>query len=466
MASVGCEMLSLEPRPSVGSVYFSQAHALRWVMSSAADPVLLYREILSHALFFEVLIISDSHAIQNWQLMEMLPGGRFSGPCPGIDKLFRSGVIRLACRKDASLDATARGQIRRKVPVMVEGRLGQMTENFLHYADQLAELCSGQGFTFDAGQIKLADRILSDILDIDSVSSAYGIKSVRLRRTIAKTVESLADGGRLFAADLFNYPEKYPGPLAKQPHRQLIQRLATSAHACNFIVTFGLLPVVSPNSDDHIGATAFYERFVPEIRALGEEEDVLLAGEIVPMKVVPTVGPHSITRNGVERILRLRSMPEFRTLQERRSRLLRIYRESSAKADPVSRSNTINEEEQILWALARYLAKVAHEYGVTDSPENIPSGFLQKVAFATTRETEAFKENLAMENWFYVGIGGLITALVAMGVVPHAMLLATGGMFLTAFTERKRVISKLRQTRKIVDKASRLINLVHVSDVD
>ena len=456
MAATRISAIPLQPLPPQGSVYFSQAHGLRWLTTGVVDPLLLYREIISHALFFETLIISDSHGIQNWQLLEMLPGGQYAQSCPGVDRLFESGVIRIARRKHAALVDTANEQINRRVPVMIEGHLTKMDDRFMSYAERLAKVSSGKEFIYDAGAFKLDDLLLGHILDNDSVSHAYGITSVELRDEIIKVVEQLAKQGLVFAAELFNYPEDYPGYLSDPEKKLLVQKLATSAHCCNSVLSSGLLPVISPYSDDHNGAAALYEQFAPEIGNLGGEEEILLAGAVAPMQLVPLSGP--ISRSGVGPLLDLRARPEFKSLQERRAALLGVYRNSTASMMPGEADLHIAERD---WfeALVAHLAMVADRYNIQSFAREPASQFLRMLAIETARQREEVRENLGYLSPIAAGLAMLITPFVQAGIVPIAVLFGLGviSVELGVYTAERYV--NLRRQSRMVDKSSMLINL-------
>lgn len=382
----------LAPVPPIGSIYFSQAHSLRWLVSGRVGAQLLYREILSYALFFESLIISDSHAVGNWEILEMLPGGRFSAQCPNLQKLFRAGVLRIARRQGASLTEIAQGQIRRNTPVMVSGKLKQMDETFLRSADMLDTLAEEHEFTYSTQSLQLDNLLRSQVLDIDSVSEAYGLKSVRLRKEILHAIDELTKDGRLFASDLFNFRKK-TGALSYKSNIALVQRLATSTHSCNFAVSLGLLPSVSPNSDDHKGATTLLERFTPELGPMVSNEAELSDPTVAPTKLLPLRGEKDIARFGVEPILELRQRPEFKKLQKVRHDLFQSYREarSSESATNVEK-HILSARKKFAHVLIEFLATIGKEYGLTDAVDSSKSQYLRECLAESTRKIEALKE--------------------------------------------------------------------------
>jgi hypothetical protein len=457
---------ALTPAPSIGSIYFSQAHSLRWLVSGRVGAKLLYREILSYALFFESLIISDSHAVGNWEILEMLPGGRFSAQCPGVERLFRDGIVRIAKRKGASLAEVAQGQIRRKTPVMISGRLRQMDDTFLKSADLLDALSEEHEFTYSTHNLNLAKLLMSEVLDVNSVSEAYGLKSVRLRKEVLRTIDALTKDGPLFASDLFNFRTK-TGVLSEKPNISTIQRLATSTHSCNFAVSLGLLPSLSPNSDDHRGATALLERFTPELGPMVSNEEDLSDPTVAPTKILPLKGEQDISRFGIGPILQLRDRNEFRRLQRLRHELFQRFREGS------SRTNTTDVQKQVLaarkkfaQALIEFLALIAKTYGLPNTSDAPTSQYLRQCLAESTRKIDALKEFDMGVKYILPAIAAMLASLAPLGLVPHALLFATTGIYAATGTTAMMRLQQLKKERAKIEACSRVLNLAQTHPLD
>lgn len=459
-------LMRLQPEPPLGSIYFSQAHSLRWLSSERVGAQLLYREILSYALFFEALVISDSHAVGNWEILEMLPGGRFDRQCSGIDQLFKWGALRVARRVGPSLQEIAFGQMRRSTPVMVEGKLTKMTDSFLHAAERLQAICSKFEIVYDLTNLNLGSLLETEVLDVDSVCRAYGINSVRLRRAIAGAVRELTSDGPLFASDLFNFRTS-AGPLSESRNIALLQRLATSTHSCNFAISLGLLPSVSPNSDDHKGATALYERFTPEIGGLivdADEKDII-DPTLSPMKIIPTKGEQDFTERGVAPILKLRASSAFKNVQKYRERLFAEYRSyDSRPSSSLAPARLKDTHAKFAEAMVEYLTLVGNEYGITSGSSMPQSNYLATRLAATARNLERVKELDALGiKYILPAIAAIVTPLVMLGIAPQALLFATCGAYATTGAALLMRIKQLNKEREKIEKCSRVLNLVDKS---
>ncbi|MQC26613.1 MAG: hypothetical protein DWG76_04075 [Chloroflexi bacterium] len=334
----------------------------------------------------------------------------------------------------------------------------EMSEQFLRHSERLMRLSDGNEFYYDPREIQLAELILQNVLDSNSVSTAYGIKSAKTRMEIEKTVHKLQrTNGRLLASELFRFPEKQSGPLSNAKNKELVQILATSAHSCAMPLTFELMPTMSPHSDDFRGAIALYQNFVPQIQKIRTDQDAFKKGALDPSILIPSDGK-DLTKMGVEPILRLRQTKEFRRLQLERKKLLDFY--DSKNAGQLVVPEEMEQETAFGKALANYLARILEEYNLKWLPaENPESAVLKRLIYETDNKITEIMTEISTAGTLYAGVASVLTVLAAFGVVPLAMMLAGGGIVTAGVLNRRRVLKHLRSDRKDFNKASSLVNI-------
>ncbi len=446
-----------KPNLPLGSVYFAQMHALRWPDRTTEHCLqLLYEEILGHALFYRTLVITDSHAIQNWWLMQLLD---YPNRFPGIQEFLEKGILKIVKREGKSLEQIAQNQLR-KVPVIIEGRYAKLDSTFVKHAKRLDTLTKESSAEFQLTVMDLQSRVVRDVLLDPIVRTAYRIPEPVLK-DLLKEIERMVrnnDQGILNARELFDLPEKKPRTFSKLANE--IRWLATSVHSLNFPLSYGIPPVISPAAYDHEGAMALVSKFMPRAD-LTEPPDDLFTPFRNPEYSASALTKFLLTYKD---ILALRETEEFAALQSSLATLLNVVRISD------SPNNQIHQQrEAAYWDIANYLARISEHLilGGTD-PGTTSSEWIRSKAHQIKaavekieKDFETFYKDLEVAQYILLALS---TTLCFFGVIPTVALLILSIPLPVVYQLRRKEFQEqqreLNNRLSILANTSRLVNIV------
>jgi hypothetical protein len=255
-----------------GSIYFSQMHSLLWQgHDEHVAQKRLYREILLYGLHNTSLVISDSHALQNSWLRNLLKDTQHF---PGLKDLFSEGVILIAKRADNGRKMSLLELFEKqkgKAPVIIHNTEDVMKEDFREHAETLEKL-SDQAERryhlsplFDTGALDLAS-LMKYVLMEPKIFEKYNIDA-ELAKIILDRFPTFYDNDKKFMAQmLYAFPEQreYKERFGAS-QAQNIKKLATSIHSCNFVLTYHIPTSTSTAAFDTNGVMALYENYMREI---------------------------------------------------------------------------------------------------------------------------------------------------------------------------------------------------------
>ncbi len=265
--------------PPEGSSYFSQMHALRWRglrQDDVADR--LYSEILLQSLQSPAIIITDSHAVQNTWMRDLLDNHE---KYKEIRKFVSAGIILIAKRRAGNsndgtpLVVTAENQ-KGKAPVVINGKEEPMPLGFASHAPILDELTKNVANTpvYDIETLDLKAR-MKKVFNNPEICKNYGITR---KSGIAEKLDEMIEthyfdkDGFFMAAKLYNLPDDDPYFAG---FSDSIKGLATSVHSCNFAMSYHLPSATSTVAFDHAGAMSLYRQQIQDIMPFEQPDDAL-----------------------------------------------------------------------------------------------------------------------------------------------------------------------------------------------
>lgn len=339
-----------------GSIYFSQMHALRWRKLPPKDVLdRLYNEILLHSLQANAIVITDSHAIQNAWLRDLLSG---TEKYNGIKDLFSEGVILIAKRKAGNanegvpLPETAEKQIN-KAPVIIDEKEVLMPPGFATHAAELEVLIGRSKIPSPIYDMKVLDleARMRTAFSKPEIYKNYGLDRDVTERLDDMTETYFLENGNFMAAKLYMLPDQSPEIFGK--YGDQIKGLATSVHACNFAMSYSLAPATSTAAFDHEGAMSLYRTQMSEVEllepdGLDEQERAFVQEIINPLKlgITPTM------------VLKIREQDEFKNYVLSQQAVMDEFRNTSTTPSSAQLKRLHDSSQQFAQATFAYLQTI------------------------------------------------------------------------------------------------------------
>jgi hypothetical protein len=307
-----------------GTIYFTQAHSLRWLGIGQTRPNLLRLELLSNALLFKHLVVQDSHLVQNYDLFSFLSAGP-NGPLD-LATLIKEGILVIGKRIDQSIIDTANDQISRGVPTLWDNREQPLPKEALEYAKALdVSMKHGLYIEWSVEEMK---RHFMQTCEKEVLNDERMLESLNLPQQVAEPL--LEEIRRLYKENLLTAQRVYDlsgwkGEIPKQPsffhqYSESIKRFATWVHNMHFPVLFEMPVSFSTRVADRQATELYLEKHVLRMPPVKVEprEDILRQLEKTAEPLVFGGANTAISRRGIVPVLRLRNTKEFDKLQQAR----------------------------------------------------------------------------------------------------------------------------------------------------